>query len=1640
MGVVFEDGEVQEHKSTAFTDKKRGTLYLTDRRIIWIENDAKSPSFNKLWKEVTKPQPNKPDSKTPKLRVTIIGSSSNEPHITFTWINSNRTESIETRDKVKQLVLGHTQRAAEGSNNTPAEGPGATQNNEPRTSGRPSNDTSVSASAINEAIIKVGSKDVPPEELELRKIVLSRNRDLARLHKNLVIRGLINEDEFWNTRRHLLDGQTLLLHQKKGPQSSLLELAPATQDNGDFKYTLTPETARKIFKQYPQVRRAYIDNVPHKVTEKQFWKRFFASRIFNRNRSATVAMKADRDDIFDKCLEEEDQTLNSMANIDSKLIFRLLDLTQTEEDGAGSFTFPDFTMKPAKGQENLSLIRRFNRHSQQVLKDSVNVFKSGENAESDPLIRNDDEEIAKEIEIKELEVPSAPSKIRLNITDQSRYFESQTRLKRTSDGVADDYSLLLKKAKQDIQGITPELDVNCIELRIANEAMNRISETIQKKARQNKPNRLQENTLPKEITRQISSCHNLGSEMLRHLWVLMNLPPTNERLNRATKVAGTLKPIRRRAMDIISRAAGVNPDFGSQVEKPQALEKYTRAFQAAVGRDSKTISGSAAGSILAKSGLPKNVLHSIWELSDIRQAGALSFPEFALAMFLAEAKIQNKPVPSQLPQNIRNEVLQATNKLLHQSNVGPLGFAFSGSSGVQPSVVPTMPTTQTNKENVEDSEENFESRFPDINPSDPEGSSAVVDIASGSNANNFSSNNAFLTGASTPVSLPGGVPDPLSRGMSGLNFSFEADLLGQRVGESEHKWAISPQEKAQYEVIFRKWDLNCRGFLSGDQAREVFTQSGLSKKELGKIWQLSDIHNQGKLNLDEFAVAMHLIFRRLAGQPLPNQLPPDLVPKSSHDFDLSLMNIKEQLMFRNIGKPKSSAPNSRSSSRADIAGSKASQRAVETAYDDDKDIPTYKSSRRRRKQDTPTPTDPYRDTYSSAYSDSGYNQTDSAANKGSVGHSIDDLKRVIETRLEDIEKAKERLATSRAEASQKRLSDKWKIEELKKQIRDLHISTPDIDNVIQELSSPGSQEAIKLQEKRSKLIDSINLSINSIPALIEDYEDISKKLYEARNELAETRKKKAEKEPLQSPDGTMDKKARAALLLAQRMQALTGKSFSPAGSAGVGGGASSSAKKYQAELEESQSKHDQEIERLGAINHEMKRIERTLDRLKPRLNDSDLITSNQSWDMGVGIHNDEIKALIEELSTLKPKSVTISRDTDISRGLSTGTESEPHFGASQDDTRSEKLVNATSSEDRKEILKDLARKKLEERMSKMGIQRASTKKDSTPDTGALNIPLTQQKSSSNPFESSISLTSPFEPEPSSKEPSKEVHHKDDDDNKKSSGIGSYLQSYQPKQSLEHGHHEDDDDNSSIGTSDSSDSDFETPNEHIQSSASLTGPTTDDDIFKSVFPDVSEISANPVEPRTKETSSSLGFLEHDFYSHRGNDLDDDNSSSSSGEEDWLASNYNDPENLEKASKKDKAKSPQIPDSLLEKLNSMTAASNEERASTSKETNLIDAVPERPRSKSPTSEAFHNVQQTLSSKLFGSGDSRSGRTVENIKDDNNDEDSWTDASLSYSENSTPVHLDLEDLKQSTQVSADSSLTQMHPSNPFAKHTKS
>ncbi|KAL3463779.1 hypothetical protein BJX64DRAFT_110897 [Aspergillus heterothallicus] len=378
----------------------------------------------------------------------------------------------------------------------------------------------------------------------------------------------------------------------------------------------------------------------------------------------------------------------------------------------------------------------------------------------------------------------------------------------------------------------------------------------------------------------------------------------------------------------------------------QDQAKFEQLFKSAVG-DSQAMSGDKAKELLLRSKLSGSDLSRIWVLSDTTKSGQLLFPEFALAMYLCNVRITGKEIPSALPETVKNEVSsmvdiisfqvpdtqpapaprtnvpsfdapllenksappapqqpqpqQPTNsQLLSQLTAQPTGFpsfpgqnqglapqatGFPGQQNLQPSSLGIMNNPQA---------AGYTGPRPPMPP-----------MPTGFGSNLSPSQTGGL--AAQPTGIPGqwGFVNAPSSGLPNID-ALKQQLMPQPgreggfstvglSGNAHIPWAITKEEKHIYDELFRAWDGLRKGFIGGDTAIEIMGQSGLDRKDLEAVWTLADPHNRGRLNMDEFAVAMHLIYRKLNGYPVPSRLPPELIPPSTRNLNDSIGTIKSML-------------------------------------------------------------------------------------------------------------------------------------------------------------------------------------------------------------------------------------------------------------------------------------------------------------------------------------------------------------------------------------------------------------------------------------------------------------------------------------------------------------------------------------------------------------------------------------------------------------------------------------------------------------------------------------------------------------------------------------------------------------------------
>nr|BAE31350.1 unnamed protein product [Mus musculus] len=119
----------------------------------------------------------------------------------------------------------------------------------------------------------------------------------------------------------------------------------------------------------------------------------------------------------------------------------------------------------------------------------------------------------------------------------------------------------------------------------------------------------------------------------------------------------------------------------------------------------------------------------------------------------------------------------------------------------------------------------------------------------------------------------------LSLTMPPPKFHDTSSPLMATQSSAETHWAVRVEEKAKFDGIFESL-LPVNGLLSGDKVKPVLMNSKLPLDVLGRVWDVSDIDKDGHLDRDEFAVAMHLVYRALEKEPVPSILPPPLIPPS----------------------------------------------------------------------------------------------------------------------------------------------------------------------------------------------------------------------------------------------------------------------------------------------------------------------------------------------------------------------------------------------------------------------------------------------------------------------------------------------------------------------------------------------------------------------------------------------------------------------------------------------------------------------------------------------------------------------------------------------------------------------------------------
>lgn len=681
-------------------------------------------------------------------------------------------------------------------------------------------------------------------------------------------------------------------------------------------------------------------------------------------------------------------------------------------------------------------------------------------------------------------------------------------------------------------------------------------------------------------------------------------------------------------------------------------------------------------------------------LSDTMKSGQLLFPEFALAMYLCNLRLVGKELPQGLPEKIANEVSsmvdiisfgvpddrpqaaprtnapnfntpvqsnstapniqqpqpQASNsQLLSQLTSQPTGFA-SQYIPPQPTGFQNQPTGIAPQQTryPQQQQNSFQQNPQAIGFSGPRPPMPPMPTGYGLNLS------PSQTGMQPPLPLnaqPTGRPGQwglVNAPASGLP---NIEALQQRMmpqpgreggfttaglsGSATVPWAVTKDEKKIYDGLFKAWDGLNKGFIGGDVAIEVMGQSGLAKPDLEKIWTLADPGNKGRLDMDEFAVAMHLIYRKLNGYPVPNQLPPELVPPSTRNFADSIGTVKS-LLSQDAETRKSTGsflqPQKTGVSylknhsfRTDSNGITPGRKDATMFRHNDEEV-GYRSSARRRIGGggrTPSP----------AQSTSPVSET------SNDDLSVEQLQKRIREKqvLLDALDFKDENALDEDDALDRR--DRRDAEELYRRIRRIQ---EDID------SHPNaSLRNVDSEAERRNMKRQLQRIMDKLPELASNTRKTEREIADAKLELFRLKDAKAHPGSASAivgtgPGGTVTEsdrtKARAKALMQQRSAALTGKKVAAAADDSEG-----AARRLEEENSRIRTEKENNERMIRDVEDSSRDFSRSLeDTLMQGSESSTSEHEKTRWEEGLGVE-DEVRDFIYDLQR-SSRSIRIRRE------------------------------------------------------------------------------------------------------------------------------------------------------------------------------------------------------------------------------------------------------------------------------------------------------------------------------------------------------------------------------------------------------------
>ena len=731
-------------------------------------------------------------------------------------------------------------------------------------------------------------------------------------------------------------------------------------------------------------------------------------------------------------------------------------------------------------------------------------------------------------------------------------------------------------------------------------------------------------------------------------------------------------------------------------------------------------------------------------LADTTRSGQLHFPEFALAMYLCNLKLTGKTLPTSLPATVQNEVssmVDIINFSIEDNASRAAGNApdFARQTTASPPTIHHPQPQASSSQLLQASMTGYagqqqlqqqpsflgqptglqpqQTGFPGMQNPQPTGYGGPrppmppmpTGYGGGVNAISVPLN-------AQPTGRPGqwGLVNTPATGLPNIDI-LQARMMPQTgrdqqsnfttaglQGNAQIPWAITKGEKTTYDAIFRAWDGMNKGYIAGNQAIDIFGQSGLEKPDLERVWTLADHGNKGRLNLDEFAVAMHLIYRKLNGYPVPARLPAELVPPSTRNFSESIDTLKnlvnqESDYRKNSGAAllpqKTGVSYLKNHSFRGQGGAFGANRKDGTVFKNDDEAVGYRSSARRRLgggTDSPRPDSP-----------------SSVASNDDL--TLDQLRKKVREKqvvLDALDFKDEKNAEEDDILDRK---DRREADELYRRIRRLQEEIDGHPNASQSQAG-GNSDAERRTLKRQ-----LQTYTDKVPTLASQVRKTEKAIAEARLELFRIKDAKAHPssaEPVvgTGPGGAVTEsdrvKARAKAMMRQRTAALRGEKVESSSDNGA-----DAARRLEEESSKVRSEKENNERMVQDVEDSVREFASGIeDSLKETSESSTSEHERRRWEDALGVE-DEVRDFIFDLQRSSRSNRVRAQERRTAPLESSDSPSASRVESPASSTRSPAPAAGSSysayktPEERAAYIKEQAAQRMQERLAAIGINR-----------------------------------------------------------------------------------------------------------------------------------------------------------------------------------------------------------------------------------------------------------------------------------------------------------------------------------------------